>query len=284
MDSLTLNAYAKINLGLKILNRRDDGFHDIITLFQRVSLADTITLEQLDDGVIEYDGPALTGAIEDNLCWRAADAFHRLVGANPGVRIRLEKRIPYSAGLGGGSSDAAAILTGMGELAGLDRRDPRLAATGLLLGSDVPFFVSGSSACLAQGRGERLEPAESMAHDSGIVILWSGKRVLTSEAYQIVDQILTFDINIIKIVTREFTAHCERGSAWAMGNDFESPVFSAIPDLASARNRLLEQGAFFAGLSGSGSALFGLFSDIKAARIAAGQWNAPWAAYLCQPV
>lgn len=283
MIDLTLPAYAKVNLALKILDKREDGFHNLITLFQRISLADEVTFELLEKkGYIEYVGPPLTASPEQNLCHKAAKLFLEQYHPPFGIRIGLTKHIPDGAGLGGGSSDSATVLTGLARLAGVSPVDPPLLKMALSLGSDVPFFMTGESACLAEGRGELLTPVEPLPNRDKIVVLWSGTRIMTKWAYEKADELLTFDSENVKIVVREFKAHVARGNAGVMGNDFEYPVFTAVPELASARNKLLDLGAMYAGLSGSGSAVFGIFRDNTKAGLAVKEWREPWKAFSCR--
>jgi len=241
-------------------------------------------LETISAPSIEYTGPALTAEPSQNLCFKAAQSFFSYFPQEWGVRIGLEKRIPYGAGLGGGSSDAASVLIGMAKLAGIDPKNTLLPKAAIELGSDVPFFLTGTSAAIAQGRGEVLKPVVPLKNDALIVILWSGREISTKWAYQMVDQALTFDPENINLVVRKFQSYSESGKAGLMGNDFEIPIFGAVPELASARKRLLELGAAYAGLSGSGSAIFGVFSDGTDVDRIAAAFDKPWQTFMCHAV
>ena len=150
---ITLNAHAKINLTLEVLGRRDDGYHEIASIVQTIDLHDTVTLEPADDVTLDCDRPEL--ASPDNLALRAAHLLRERTGHDEGARITLHKKIPVSAGLGGGSSDAAATLRGLSRLWGLDLSTDDLMPMAAELGSDVPFFLHGGTA-MVQGRGERV--------------------------------------------------------------------------------------------------------------------------------
>ena len=152
---LRLSAYAKINLSLEVIGRRDDGYHEIATILQTVDLADTVTLRMGDGLTVECDDAALSG--EGNIVWQAAVALANHTGISPNAHIAIEKRIPVAAGLGGGSADAAAALRGLNRLWGLDLPAGELESVAAALGSDVPFLLSGGTA-LATGRGERVQP------------------------------------------------------------------------------------------------------------------------------
>lgn len=154
-DAIRIRAYAKVNLSLEVIGRRDDGYHEIVTIMQTVSLADTLTIRQADALTVECDAPGLDG--DSNLAWRAAATLAERAGIPPRAQISIAKRIPTAAGLGGGSADAAAALRGLNQLWGLDWPIEELAAIAAGLGSDVPFLLNGGTA-LATGRGDRITP------------------------------------------------------------------------------------------------------------------------------
>jgi len=278
---LNLKANAKINLGLRILRKRPDGFHDIVSLFQRVSLCDYLTIESSREVI--YNGPELTEKTGDNLCCRAAREFQARFGFEKGAIMTLDKSIPSGAGLGGGSADAAAVLRGMAMLYSESLADRRLFEAGLALGSDVPFFLLDASAALVKGRGERLRPAEGLKKDTCIVILWPGYSISTRWAYNSYDETLTKSKNYIKIRFQKFLNREDEADVVWRGNDFEAAVFKTYHDLEQARNKLLETGVSYAALSGSGSALFGLYDDEASAQAAAAIWQPPWHCFVCRP-
>jgi 4-diphosphocytidyl-2-C-methyl-D-erythritol kinase len=231
---MRVQAYAKINWSLRITGKRPDGFHELETLFQEISLHDELTFTPAARLSLMCDDPSIP-VDERNLVVRAA----QLLGAPP-VAIELRKRIPAGGGLGGGSSDAAATLVALNEMFGLQRDD--LASLALTLGSDVPFFLIGGRA-YATGRGEVLTrvPAGDAVP---LLLLLPDERVLTGEAFALV---------------RRYTPPAGADAAWV--NDFEEPVFAKLPRLRALKTRLLDAGATFAAMSGSGSTLFGAFAD-----------------------
>ncbi|HEV7765125.1 MAG TPA: 4-(cytidine 5'-diphospho)-2-C-methyl-D-erythritol kinase [Thermoanaerobaculia bacterium] len=231
-----MKSHAKINWSLRITGKRADGFHDLETVFQTISLHDELTFRESDSLSLTCDDPTIP-TDDTNLVMRAA----RLVGAPP-VAIDLRKRIPAGGGLGGGSSNAATTLLALGR----DRTD--LAELALSLGSDVPFFLVGGTA-YATGRGEVLTPMPSM---SGIplLLLLPEERVLTKDAFARITRyspLLGIDAY-------------SRGFA-SFTNDFEEPVFAMLPRLRELKARLHEAGATWASMTGSGSTIVGAFAD-----------------------
>jgi 4-diphosphocytidyl-2-C-methyl-D-erythritol kinase len=274
----SIPAHAKINLGLKVVDKRDDGYHDIATFMQRLSLCDSVTLKP-KSGEVVYTGPVLTEYPSQNLCVRAAEAFRSHFGADKSVSIGLSKQIPAGAGLGGGSSDAAAVLIGMARIYGVSLLDESL----LKSAAEVSFFLFGNSAAIARGRGEQLEAVNGLSLDKWIVILWPGFGISTVWAYKELDRLLTYDKNDIKLNSHYFYLIRDGLPHAGILNDFEIPAFAAHPELGIARDRLLEAGAVVAGLAGSGSALFGIFDGEAQARMAASPWRPPWLSFVCRP-
>lgn len=252
---ISLKAPAKINIGLKILDRRDDGYHGIETTFATINLSDLLTMEPSGpDVVLETNAPDIR--TEDNLCFRAAELFRRRYGMTDGVRIRLVKNIPVGAGLGGGSSDAAATLKGMARLFNLNIEDHELMALAAELGADVPFFIKGGAA-YARGRGEQLNFFKLPRME--LVLYYPGYPISTKWAYQEYDRtMLTPGVEVDSIV-RDKKKKVRQG--FALENDFEKVVFKHHPDLLDVKMNLLSTGVFFVSLSGSGSCLFTLVDE-----------------------
>lgn len=283
MDTITLKAHAKINLGLRVLEKRDDDFHEIITIMQRISLCDHITLEKVKSRII-YDGPTLTEYPEDNLCVKAAEGFRRQFGNKDGVRINLDKQIPSGSGLGGGSSDAGAVLRGMAKLYGVgDDGKPVLSEIGASIGSDVPFFTADFPVALCRGRGEIISQSHGLSKDRFILLLMPDFSISTSWAYRTLDDCLTFNTEDVKLSVREFSEYQGGIPTAGMGNDFEHPVFAAHPELEYACNRMLEMGAVHAAMTGSGSAIYGIFDGEAAIRAAKSGWCQSWLSFVCRP-
>jgi 4-diphosphocytidyl-2-C-methyl-D-erythritol kinase len=264
--SVRLPAFAKINLCLHVLGRRPDGYHELRTIFQAISLHDTLELS-LDSGpgiALETDDPELPLGPE-NLIYRALEAISCEIGFRGGLRARLEKRIPVARGLGGGSSDAAAALIGMLRLTKKAVPLDRLMEIGAGLGADVPFFLFGGRA-LATNRGDEIYPLTDAPKRTILVVSPRGIGVSTREAYQWVSEELTNRSKPHNIWG--FCALCWSRPR-AVSNDFEGPVFSRHPRLGEIRAGLLKRGAADAALAGSGSAVFGVYRNPAQARRAA---------------
>ena len=252
-----LVAPAKLNLSLRVLGRRPDGYHEIETLFQAIDLADEVTVELGGDGVaLSVEGADL-GPPEDNLAVRAAVAYRIATGLREGVRISLRKRIPAGAGLGGGSSDAAAVLAGLAALV-TDDDSGRLRDLGANLGSDVPFFLASSPLALGRGRGERLTPLEPLPVADAVLVL-PPVHVSTAAAYRALDaQPLGRAAADAPPSPTPRSWDDVRARAC---NDFEASVAARHPEVARSLEALGGAGARLAMLTGSGSACFGLFDD-----------------------
>jgi 4-diphosphocytidyl-2-C-methyl-D-erythritol kinase len=233
-------SYAKINWSLRVTGKRADGFHELETVFQLISLHDTVTFEESDRLVVTCDDPTIP-TDERNLVVKAA----RALGIDR-IAIHIEKRIPSGGGLGGGSSNAAATLTTLAKMFGLNQP---LAPIALQLGSDVPFFLVGGTA-YATGRGEVITPLPD-APDFPLLLVLPRQRVSTADAFRSLAHCSpALGIDAYKEVS-SFT------------NDFEEPVFARFPQLRALKQRLYDSGAQWAAMSGSGSTLAGAFSDVS---------------------
>jgi len=262
---MLLRAFAKINLDLRILGRRTDGYHEVRTVLQTIDWFDEIRIDPASRFTFAcYGGPPDIAKDEGNLVVRAVRGFERQLGRPLNVRIELQKNIPVGAGLGGGSADAAVTLLGLQQMFG----NP-LSSKGFLdclrsLGSDVPFFALGGRA-LGTGRGDEVVPLEDES-DYWLVVVHSGVYVSTAEAYSWLT--VPGDSNTIE----GFYNPSDPGRGVDLpGNDFESAVFEQHPVLKEIRNSLLLLGARQALLSGSGSAVFGRFDREGDAVTAASQ-------------
>lgn len=264
---MNVAAPAKINLYLKVTARRPDGFHELATLMHAVTLADEVDLEPAPPGgglVFSCEVPELAG--DDNLAVRAARLWAETFGTAAGLRLQLTKRIPWGAGLGGGSSDAAAVLRGLARRDGRALTDPRVAALAARLGSDVPFFLGGGCAW-ATGRGEALAPLTPWP-GLGVVILKPAYGVPTAAAYRRLRVTLPAATVPLAAVRPGWENRDPGVFAALAHNDFEAVVFADHPELARWCEALIRAGAWRAGLSGSGSAVFGLFPTAAAATVA----------------
>lgn len=258
--SLSLIANAKINLGLRIVGQREDDYHLLHTLFQEIDFGDEVTLSDQPyvKVTLGVTGPAARGVPTDksNLCLQAARLFQARVSAGQGVHIRLDKRIPVGAGLGGGSSDAAAVLQGLNRMrqAGLSAME--LERLAVRLGADVPFFIRGGLQ-LGEGIGEALTPLERPL-PFAVVLVIPPFGVDTAWAYGQFASRSDFPAPpaFDELITRE-------PIPWdRLTNDFEKVVFPRYGQLAEIKKELLKAGAVYASLSGSGSAVVGLFAGL----------------------
>jgi 4-diphosphocytidyl-2-C-methyl-D-erythritol kinase len=252
---IPLKAWAKINIGLKILSKRDDGFHNIETTLATVNLTDFLTLEEVDSGVV-VEARNLDVEQKENLCYRAADLFLRKYGITKGVKVGLTKNIPVGAGLGGGSSDAAAVLKGMAKLFDLHIEDKELMEVAAEVGSDVPFFIKGGAA-YARGRGEELKFFKLPRME--LVLYYPGYPVSTKWAYEEYDKIMLTPQPEVDNISQGKKKKIRKG--FGLENNFEKVVFKHHPDLLDVKMNLLGTGVFFVSLSGSGSCLFALVDD-----------------------
>jgi 4-diphosphocytidyl-2-C-methyl-D-erythritol kinase len=264
LSRLVVRAHAKINLCLRILGKRADGYHELQTVVQSVALHDTLTLEPGGRGFrLEIEGDDALSSGPDNLVVRAAK--HLLKGSE-GIHARLLKRIPIGAGLGGGSSDAAAALVGVDRLLGLGSGDERLLEAAAALGSDVPFFLTGGTALL-RGRGTEVEPLLE-APPVSVVIVSPGVPLSTAAVYAQVQEPLTLAPKIDSIPG--FGRIPVDQESWVRaGNDLEPHATRLCDAIPAMKGMLLASGATAAAMSGSGSAVFGIFDDPDAAARAA---------------
>ena len=249
-----LKAYAKLNLGLRVLFKRPDNYHEIRTVFQTISLADDLEVEfsRARATSIEIEG---TPHIPDNLVERAARLLLEGIRLNAKILFRLTKHIPSGAGLGGGSSDAAAVLLALPVLAGKAVAPEDLHNMATQLGSDVPFFLHGGTA-LGLGRGEELYPLPDRPSTRALLVS-PPVHSSTAEAYRDLSARLTS----IRLQNKLFSFQQEVWQTTGAENDFEEGVFARHPELRGISDRLIRSGAKPVAMTGSGSSVFGIFSD-----------------------
>lgn len=272
---LTISAPAKINLFLKVLGRRPDGYHELESVMQKLALADELTLCRRDEGIfLECSDPALPRD-EGNLVWRAARLFLDQTGTAGGVGIILKKRVPVAAGLGGGSSDAAAVLVAMNRLFGAGLNEDRLADLGVKLGADVPFFVRPAPAALARGIGEKLTP---------MVGLTSGHLLLVNPAFAVSTRWVYENLALTSggnpYILAPESGVLPNGNFGLESldfrvapspcfiNDLETVTIGRHPVIGEIKQALLDFGARIALMSGSGPSVFGYFLDRSEAQAA----------------
>jgi len=276
---LTVAVPAKINIHLQILGARSDGHHEVWTLYQSIDLCDDIVVGDAPDGtvtlVVEPEGAAPAGG--DNLVLRAASALSEFAGVRRGAVIRLHKRIPVAAGLGGGSADAAAALVALDRLWGLQSSFADLVDLAAGVGSDVAFFLHGGFA-LGRGRGDDILPLPDL-RPFAVVVAVPPIEVSTALAYAEADRRLTSrgpDATVEVFVA----GHRECGVGeppWsALFNDFEEFVTGRWPEIGQVVRALRATGTLHAAVTGSGAAAFGIYADVSAARRAAREIGNKW--------
>lgn len=247
----------KINLGLHILNKREDGYHNLETVFYPVGLKDALEVipSENTSAAIEFSASGLTaGDADNNLCIKAYQILKKDFPQLPSVKIHLHKAIPVGAGLGGGSADAAFMLKLLNDKFGLDISPDQLTKYSLQLGSDCPFFIINKP-CYATGRGEILEdmPIDLSAYK--IVLVNPGIHINTGWAFS------QLTPGPSKISIKEIVQQPINSWKAELNNDFEEAVFAAHPEIMKIKEGLYLQGALYAAMSGSGSTVFGIFSS-----------------------
>jgi 4-diphosphocytidyl-2-C-methyl-D-erythritol kinase len=268
-EIIKLPAFAKINLGLRVLGRRADDYHEIRTVFQTVTLHDCLTFEATTDERLELTCTDPDIPIdESNLVLRAAKALRERYGVSRGARVRLEKNVPAGGGLGGGSSDAAATFLALSRLWDLKTDASELSELGARLGADVPFFFTGGTA-LGTGTGTDIEPLED-APKAHLVIVTPAVRVSTAEAYEALGApALTKAEGLVNLSVSRTETDFPDSLCDVMSNDFEAVVVRLYPEIGRARDALTSAGAVCGSLSGSGSSVYGVFeSELEAGRAA----------------
>lgn len=269
MRTIKIKAPAKVNTLLRVIGRRGDGYHDLQMVMVPLSLADDIELEATDAG-IEFvsegeTDPGMAGG--KNLVWRAAALLLHEFGVKAGVRIALKKRIPVAAGLGGGSSDAAAVLKGLNSLWNLNWPVERLACLGASLGADVPFFCYERPA-FVEGVGNRVSPCDSFPR-LNLLLVNPGFAVATPWVYKQWDNLVAHS-SIEELTPNRSNARVrplfgsQKDVVLSLHNDLEAVTIPAYPEIARIKGTLMELGAAGALMSGSGPTVFGVFRDAPA--------------------
>ena len=259
-DSIEIHAPAKINLFLQVLGKRTDGFHNINSLIQAISLFDRLNIEKIDQPEcrVKLTGDFSSTAIENNLVTRAYELFKNEFGLKSGIKVDLEKNIPIAAGLGGGSSDCAAVMTAINLIFELRLSNPELVKLSLRLGSDIPFFFSRGQA-LVSGRGEIVEETNFPVNYQ-IIVVSTGISVSTAQSYEALNLKLTTNKSAFTLEPYcESDVYIELLSG--VKNDFEAIQFEFTPRLMAIKEELLKRGALLARMSGSGPTMFGIFLD-----------------------
>ena len=284
--SLSLPAFAKINWSLQILGKRQDSYHEIVTLLQTVSLCDEITFELRDDNqIILHCDDAAIPTDDANLIVKAALALRKRLGSSSGAEITLTKKIPAQGGLGGASSNAAVTLLALNALWRADLTPGQLKLIGRGLGSDVPFFFAGGR-CIAIGTGTTVKAL----HDpplQRLVIVAPNAKVSTANAYTSLNARSLTTSDAASILSSSLADLFSAGSGQVpLQNDFERVIFEIEPEIYRVKQALVDAGARGALLAGSGSSVFGVFANIEARERALGELRteAGWRVASCETI
>lgn len=265
----SIDAHCKINLSLRVLGRRPDGYHELDTVFQELEFGDRLWVEPAPEFALTTTGLPLSGMGDDeNIIVRAYELFAQSTGVAPACGVTLEKRVPVGSGLGGGSADGAAMLKVLNQIGGTGLSDDALIELAVQLGADVPFFIRGGVQ-RGRGVGEVLEPVKLDFHHPVLLVI-PPVQVSTKQAFEglkikLTDQRapVTFGRLLTKADVKQL-----------FENHFEPSVFHTYPQIGAIKSDLLRQGAWFASLSGSGSTVYGVFEDRKLAEAA--QFHFQW--------
>ena len=276
MPTIRIPAYAKVNLRLEVLGKRADGYHELRTIFQSVSLHDTLEFRPSSrPGItlqIQGNEALAKEDLEKNLVYRAVEGLRREIRVRPGVEITLRKKVPVGRGLGGGSSDAAAALLGYMQFTRKKLETPRLLDIAASLGADVPFFLFGGTA-LGISKGEEIYPLPDAPRRTLLIVSPADIHVPTPDAYRWLHapELASLTKSAANHKLFKFCALCWSAQETFLSNDFEAAVFQRYPRLGKIKRELLHRGASEALLAGRGSAVFGVFpSPAKARRAAVG--------------
>ena len=281
MKLIKTKAFAKINLALEVLYKRKDDFHEINTIFCLIDLFDELYFETSEKISVVCD-PDFGTQEKDNLVWKSAHLLKEFAKDDKlGVKIILKKNIPTGAGLGGGSSDAAATLVALSKVWNLDTSKQKLAEIGLMIGSDVPFFIYNGVQS-ATGRGEIFSKIDINLNYYALII-YPNIHISTNWAYHSLNR------NYDKRDGSDFTGYLLKNinepQKWKyyLKNDFEKPVFEKYPEISEIKEKLYEKNSFFSLLSGSGSTVFGLFNNLQEGQEAA-KFLKNYKTYLCKVI
>lgn len=269
MEKYHIKAYAKINLGLDVVRKLPNGYHEVKMIMQTVGIYDKLTLERTDSGITFTTDSSELPADRDNLVYRAAELMKEKYHIEEGIRIHLEKRIPIAAGMAGGSTDAAAVMKGILRLLGLDASLSQLMEYGVAIGADVPYCIMGGTA-LAEGIGDRLT-ALPPAPDCYILVAKPKLSISTKYVYEHLDVAGLKSHPDIDGMRTAIEAGSLQGILDRMGNVLETVTVPAYPIIDTIKNRMRELGAVNSLMSGSGPTVFGIFLEERAASLAGQQ-------------
>ena len=254
-------SYSKVNIGLKVLSQRDDGYHNIYTIFQELNFGDSIDIEKRDHGFKIIANVDWIPTNKSNICYKAYTEIKKEFSEVKGIHIKIDKKIPIGSGLGGGSANAAALLKGIKNIYKLEVTESKLEEIGGEVGADVPFFIRGKTQ-LGEGIGDKLTQLPKAIIGTYLLVI-PKISIRTEWAYSVIKNRL---INQNKNAKFSSFINEDYSSLQIFENDFEQIVIPAYPEIGAIKSKLLNLGARFASLSGSGSTVYGVYDDEASAK------------------
>jgi len=277
---MQINSYAKINLGLHVLNERADGFHNITTIFQELNFCDQITIEESKK--MSFDTNVDWLDRNNNTCVKAIKILQNHYSDLPNFKIFLQKNIPTNAGLGGGSSNGTATLKAINQLCELNIQEKEMKQFAEKISADSTFFVNGGLQGGEQ-KGEKLYPIKDSTIDTQILLVMPSIRVQTSDAFMFIKKYLVKGKTDVKLSQMLEELKVNKLSSELFYNDFEMYVFKTHPEIGKIKLEILDLGAKYASLSGSGSTVFGIFSDKQTAQKAQSFFSPHYSTIIANP-
>ena len=254
-------SYSKVNIGLKVLSQRDDGYHNIYTIFQELNFGDSIDIEKRDCGFKIIANVDWIPTNKSNICYKAYTEIKKEFSEVKGIHIKIDKKIPIGSGLGGGSANAAALLKGIKKIYKLEVTESKLEEIGSEVGADVPFFIRGKTQ-LGEGIGDKLTQLPKAIMGTYLLVI-PKISIRTEWAYSVIKNRLN---NQNKNAKFSSFSNEDYSSLQIFENDFEQIVIPAYPEIGAIKSKLLNLGARFASLSGSGSTVYGVYDDEASAK------------------
>ena len=271
-------SYSKVNIGLKVLSQRDDGYHNIYTIFQELNFGDSIDIEKRDCGFKIIANVDWIPTNKSNICYKAYTEIKKEFSEVKGIHIKIDKKIPIGSGLGGGSANAAALLKGKKNIYKLEVTESKLEEIGSEVGADVPFFIRGKTQ-LGEGIGDKLTQLPKAIIGTYLLVI-PKISIRTEWAYSVIKNRLN---NQNKNAKLSSFINEDYSSLQIFENDFEQIVIPAYPEIGAIKIKLLKLGARFASLSGSGSTVYGIFDDEASAKEAELLFNSSHQTFLANP-
>ena len=254
-------SYSKVNIGLKVLSQRDDGYHNIYTIFQELNFGDSIDIEKREHGFKIIANVDWIPTNKSNICYKAYTEIKKEFSEVKGIHIKIDKKIPIGSGLGGGSANAAALLKGIKNIYKLEVTESKLEEIGGEVGADVPFFIRGKTQ-LGEGIGDKLTQLPKAIIGTYLLVI-PKISIRTEWAYSVIKNRLN---NQNKKAKFSSFINEDYSSLQIFENDFEQIVIPAYPEIGAIKSKLLNLGARFASLSGSGSTVYGVYDDEASAK------------------